>query len=147
MENKQKIEQEIIELHNIFVSWFSGSTNKKELESKLASRFYEKSVFITTKGESVPYHQLMEMFENGYGKMSSDFKIAISNVELLQDIGEYFLVNYIEWQTTDPNPELTGNYNARKTTLLLSKTMPFKWLHIHETMLTKPTEIIEDWKS
>ena len=147
MEIKQEIEQEIIELHNLFVAWFSGSSNKKELEGKLAARFYKNTVFITTKGESVPYHQLMEMFESGYGKMSSDFKIAISNVELLQDIGEYFLVNYIEWQTTDPNPELSANYNARKTTLLLSKARPFKWLHIHETMLTKPTEIIKDWKS
>ena len=147
MEIKQKIKQEIVDLHDVFVNWFTGALDKKDLENKLASRFYEKTIFITTKGESVPYHDLMTMFENSYGKMSPDFKIVISNVELLHEIGAYYLVNYIEWQTTDPNPQSSGNYNVRKTTLLLSKQTPFKWLHIHETMLTKPNEIIEDWKS
>ena len=147
METRQKIEQEIIDLHDIFVNWFTGASDKKDLENKLASRFYEKTIFITTKGESVLYDDLMKMFKNGYGKMSSDFKIVISNVELLQEIGEYFLVNYLEWQTKDPNPESSGDYTVRKTTVLLSKRMPFKWLHIHETMLTKPSKIIEDWRS
>ena len=147
METRQKIEQEIIDLHDIFVNWFTGASDKKDLENKLASRFYEKTIFITTKGESVLYDDLMKMFKKGYRKMSSDFKIVISNVELLQEIGEYFLVNYLEWQTTDPNPESSGDYTVRKTTVLLSKRMPFKWLHIHETMLTKPSKIIEDWKS
>jgi len=146
MEIKQKIEQEIIDLHNLFVNWFTGNSDKENLKPKLASRFYEKTVFITTKGESVSYNNLMTMFENGYGKMNSNFKIAISNVEILHEIGEYILANYIEWQTTDVNPQSSGNYSVRKTTALISKQTPFKWLHIHETMMPKPSEIIDDWK-
>lgn len=147
IENQQKIKQEIIDLHNLFVNWFTGVSDKKDLENKLAPRFYKHTVFITTQGASVSYDQLLTMFKNGYGKMNSNFKIAISNTEILHEIGEYYLVNYIEWQTTDPNPQTSGYYNARKTTALISKASPFKWLHIHETMLPKPHEIIEVWKS
>ena len=89
----------------------------------------------------------MEMFESGFGKMNSDFKILISNVEVLHEIGEYVLINYIEWQTTDSNPQSSGNYSVRKTTALITKQKPFEWLHIHETMMPKPNEIIEDWRS
>lgn len=146
-EIQQKIKQEIIDLHDVFVTWFTGVSDQKDLEDKLASRFLQKTIFITTQGDSVSYNQLMTMFKNGYGKMNSNFKIAINNVVVLNEIGEYFLVNYTEWQTTDPNPELTGNYTIRKATVLLSKQTPFKWLHIHETMMAKPNEIIADWKS
>lgn len=147
MEIKQIITQEIIDLHNIFINWFTGISDKKILEKKLASRFEPKTIFITTKGESVNHQNLMMMFENGYGKMNSNFKIEITDVEILQEIGDFYLVNYVEWQTTDSNPEFSGNYNVRKTTLMLSKQRPFKWLHIHETMQTNPSEIIKKWKS
>lgn len=145
-ELKQQIEQEIIDLHDIFVEWFTGSSNKVDLENKLTSRFYEETVFITTQGHSVNYKGLMNMFRNGYG-VDSILKIAISNVEILQKIGDHVLVNYVEWQTNDSNPELSDNYTIRKSTALISNKAPFKWLHIHETMLPKPHEIIEDWKS
>ena len=145
-ELKQKVQQEIIDLHDLFVNWFTGTSDKTDLENKLAPRFYKEAIFITTKGESVPYHHLMMMFKNGYGKMNADFKIAISNVELLHEIGDYVLANYIEWQTTDPDPQSSGNFTVRKTTVFLSKQEPFKWLHIHETMMPKPSVIIEDWR-
>ncbi len=147
IELKQNIAQEIIDLHKIFVKWFTGTLNKKDLENKLGSRFNTETLFISTKGESIPYPNLMTMFENGYGKMSLDFKIAISNVELLHEIGAYILVNYIEWQTSDPNPQSSGNYTVRKTSALISKQQPFKWLHIHETMMPNPDNIIEAWRT
>ena len=53
----------------------------------------------------------------------------------------------MEWQTNDVNPEISGNYNVRKTTAIISETTPFTWLHIHETMLPKPEYIVEKWKS
>jgi len=145
-ELRQKIKQEVIDLHDIFVEWFTGSSNKIGLESKLKSRFFKETIFITTQGHSVNYEGLMNIFQNGYG-VNSIFKIAISDVEVLQKIGDYVLVNYVEWQTNDLNPELTGNYNTRKSTALISNKHPFKWLHIHETMLSKPNEIIESLKS
>ena len=146
-EFERSIKKEIIELHDIFVDWFTGNSDKTDLKNKLTSRFHEDSIFITTKGESVNYSNLMLMFENGYGKMNTDFKIAISDVEILQEVGDYILTNYIEWQTNDANPEANGNYNVRKTTLLISKEKPFKWLHTHETMLPNPDKIIEKWRS
>ncbi len=145
-ELKQKIEQEIIDLHDVFIEWFTGSSDKVGLEDKLTSRFFEETVFITTQGHSVNYEGLMNMFQNGYG-VNSILKIAISNVEVLQEIDDYVLATYVEWQTNDPNPEVTGNYTIRKSTALISSKAPFKWLHIHETMMPKPNEIIEDWKS
>ena len=145
-ELEQKIKQEIIDLHDIFVKWFTGAIEKVDLEHKLASRFYEETIFITTQGHSINYKSLMNMFQNGYG-VNSILKIAISNVEVLQKIGDYALVNYVEWQTNDLNPEISGNYSVRKTSALISNTPPFKWLHIHETMLPKPNEVIEAWKA
>jgi len=143
---KQQIEQEIIDLHKLFVSWFTGALAQSDLENKLASRFLKETIFITTQGESVAYQHLMMMFQQGYGKMNSAFKIAISDVDVLHDFGEYVLVTYIEWQTTDANPQSSGIYNVRKTTALISKQMPFKWLHIHETMQPKPNEVLAEWR-
>ena len=145
-EIKQKIEKEIVDLHKIFVHWFTGALDRKALAPKLASRFFEETIFISPQGASLSYEDLMMMFENGYGRMNSNFKIVISDVELLQEIGDYYLVNYKEWQTKDPNPQLNGNYTVRKTTVLMSKQQPFKWLHIHETMMPNPSEIVEDWR-
>lgn len=146
-ELEKNIKDEIIDLHDIFVNWFTGYIDKTDLQDKLFSRFDEDSKFITTKGESVDYNNLKTMFINGYGKMNKHFKIAISDVKLLNELGEYILVNYIEWQTNEANPKENDNYNARKTTLLITKKKPFKWLHIHETMLPKPNKIIEKWNS
>ena len=146
-ELQKQIEQEIIDLHDIFISWFTGKPDKTDLENKLSSRFFKDSIFIPPNGASVNYDNLMVMFKNGYGQKNQDFKIAINNVEILQEIGDYVLVNYVEWQTEDAKPEATNNYNVRKTTLVISKEKPFKWLHTHETMLPMPNRIIEKWKS
>ena len=146
-ELKQKIKQEIIDIHLLFIDWFTGKCDQEDLDNKLAPRFYKETKFISTKGESINYDSLMMMFKNGYAKMNSDFKIAISDVELLQEVGDYVLVNYIEWQTNDPNPEVSGNYNTRKATVLISKQTPFKWLHIHETMLPIPEKIVAEWRT
>ena len=146
-ELEKNIKQEIIDLHDIFVHWFTGYSNKTELEHKLSSRFFKDSIFIPPNGVTVNYNNLMMLFKNGYGQRSMDFKILISDVELLQEIGDYVLVNYVEWQTDDAYPEVTNNYNVRKTTLIISKEKPFKWLHTHETMLPMPSKIIENWKS
>lgn len=145
-ELEQKIKQEIIELHKFFVDWFTGKLDKADLEHKLVVRFNKQTTFITTKGQSVDYNGLMQMFEVGYGKMKKDFKIAISDVEIKHEVGDYVLATYIEWQTDDPNPEANNSYTARKTTTLISKQTPHKWLHIHETMLPKPRKIIEQWR-
>jgi len=147
-ELEQKIKQEIIDLHDLFVDWFTGKSDKTDLEHKLAPRFCKETIFISTKGKSVNYDSLMMMFKEGYGKRSPDFKIAISDVEVLQEVGDYVLSTYIEWQTNDPDPQASGNYNARKTTVLISKHKSLqtpKWLHIHETMLPKPDKIAENW--
>jgi len=146
-ELEQKIKQEVIDIHNLFVDWFTGKADKTDLNNKLAPRFYKETKFISTKGQSVNYDGLMEMFKEGYGKMSPAFRIAISDVEILQEVGDYVLVNYIEWQTNNPDPEASGSYTARKTSILISKQTPFKWLHIHETMLPKPNKIVEKWRT
>lgn len=142
-----KIKQEIIDIHVLFVDWFTGKVDKADLENKLAMRFFKETIFISTKGQSINYDGLMRMFKDGYGKMSPDFKIVISDVEILQKVGDYVLATYIEWQTNVPNPEASGSYTARKTTTLISKQKPFKWLHIHETILPKPDNIVEKWRN
>lgn len=141
---EKEIKQEIIDLHNFFVAWFTGKVDKSELENKLIPRFQNDTVFITTKGKSINYENLMQMFKGGYGMTGPDFRIAISDVEVLQEVGDHVLANYVEWQT---GTQETGNsYNARKATVLISKKAPFKWLHIHETMLPKPDKVVEQWR-
>jgi len=145
-ELEQKIKQEVIDLHDLFVQWFTGKFDKIDLKNKLASYFHKDVTFITTQGESINYKKLITMFDRGYG-INPSLRIVISDVEILQEIGDCILANYIEWQTNDPKPHISGNYSIRKTTLLISNKAPFKWLHIHETMMPKPIEIIEDWIS
>jgi len=143
----KEIKEEIINIHDFFVTWFTGVSDKMDLNKELTPRFCKETTFITTKGASFSYDDLMNMFKKGYGMMNSDFRIVISNIEILQKIGSYVLVTYIEWQTNDVNPEISGNYTVRKTSALISEKRPFTWLHIHETMLPKPADIVEEWKS
>ena len=143
----KEVEQEIINIHDFFVTWFTGVSDKTDFDKKLVPRFCKETTFITTKGASFDYDTLIMMLKRGYGMKNSSFKIAISNIEILQKIGTYVLVTYMEWQTNDVNPEISGNYNVRKTTAIISETTPFTWLHIHETMLPKPEYIVEKWKS
>jgi len=49
-ELEQKIKQEIIDMHDLFVDWFTGKSDKADLQHKLAPRFYKETIFISTKG-------------------------------------------------------------------------------------------------
>jgi len=134
-EIRERIKQEIEDLHHLFVNWFTGKADKSELKRELNTRFSQETKFISTAGDTINYESLMLMFENGYGKTSKEFKIVISDFELVQEIGDYVLANYVEWQTTSSNTKASGNFTARRSTVLISRQSPFKWLHIHESMI------------
>jgi len=53
------LEQEIIDIHDFFVAWFTGKSHKTDFNDKLAVRFYKETKFITTKGETLNYVDLL----------------------------------------------------------------------------------------
>ena len=108
------VRNEIEELHRFFVAWFKGVADVADLESQLAARLDPETQYIT------------------HGA-NPDFSIAVGEVKIVRDLGDHLLATYVERQKGAKNSARANN--ARFTTALLTKSQPFRWLHIHETWL------------
>ena len=83
------------------------------------------------EGVTLSVEQLVIGFRESYGA-NADFKIDIRDVVIRHVLDEHVLVTYTEWQrgAAAPSPAL----NARQSSVLLTKSKPFKWLHVQETL-------------
>ncbi|WP_299477769.1 hypothetical protein [uncultured Roseibium sp.] len=126
------IRNEIVDAHDFFVQWFTGTIARDQLEPCLLARFDRDVTFISPEGQVYRYDALKEMFENGYGS-NTDFRIEIRDVFVRHGSGDMVLATYTEWQAGAFASNLPNN--ARVTSAVLQPGPPFKWLHIHETWL------------
>ena len=138
MQNLLKdVHTEIVELHDVFVAWFNGSADKTSLEEQLNQRFPKNMLYMEPDGQMMPQGDLMALFDANYGS-NPEFNIEISNVQIRHQFDDHILATYTERQTGS-NFSSAKN-NLRSTSLLLKKSDPFEWLHIHETWLPKTSE-------
>jgi len=126
------VRNEIINLHDFFVSWFNGTVRQDELDSRFLSRLDKNLTFIAPEGSVFSVSDLATNFQQAYG-INKEFRIQIRDVKICQTMTDHILVTYTEWQVGAKASEKSSN--ARITSALLTKTKPFKWLHIQETWL------------
>ena len=126
----EHIKAEIEALHEFFVGWFSGSIPESAFDTDFRSRFVDNFLLIPPAGVVLDLESLCAGIREGYGS-NPDFRIAIRNVQIRQEFGDYILATYEEWQRNAL--ESTPPDNARVATVLFKKTQPLQWLHVHET--------------
>ncbi|NKB35579.1 MAG: hypothetical protein GKR93_00230 [Gammaproteobacteria bacterium] len=126
---------EVEELHQFFVDWFNGKADQSVFD-EFTSRFDSKVHYIGPGGALLDQTALTGFLAGARG-IASDFRIAIRDVKVLHQSDSHIIATYTEWQrhaVFSDRPE-----SGRRTTVVLSKSKPFRWLHIHETWL--PEEI------
>lgn len=127
-----KYEREIIELHQFFVDWFKGDLPKNE------SGFARFSVvtspdfaIITPDGRRYTYEQITSSIYDSHANRAM-MRITIKAVNHHATHGDIHIVEYEEWQDTDPNQP-----TARLSTVIfkddVSTPNGLRWLHVHET--------------
>ncbi|MEO1017092.1 MAG: nuclear transport factor 2 family protein [Pseudomonadota bacterium] len=126
------VRNEIVDLHRFFVGWFNGTLRPQELDSFIAPRLDDQTFYVTPDGNRLERDDLIGMLRQTHGSNPA-FRIEVRDVRIRRDYGDYVLATYTEWQKGARAS--AQSENARMTTVLLAKTQPIKWLHIHETWL------------
>lgn len=126
------VRDEIVEIHDIFVGWFNGTIDPKALDAQILSRMNPSMTFIPPEGVALSIAELSVGFKQAFGS-NKDFRIQIRDVAIRQVLDQHIVVTYTEWQRGAANsPQVQ---NARISTAVLTKSQPFKWLHLQETWL------------
>lgn len=129
---EQRVRHEIEDLHRFFVDWYAGSVAPEALESEFVPRFDAGFIIITPDGNQTTIEDLTAAFRKAHGA-NSNHRIVIRDVAIRHELGDLLLVTYTEWQTGSRSYDRPKN--ARLSTALLTRTEPFRWLHVHETWL------------
>ncbi len=137
MSIENDVRVEIEELHEFFVEWFNGRADQSVFD-EFSARFDSKVHYLGPNGSMLDRAALVG-FLSGVRGIATDFRIAIRDVKVQHLSDSHILATYTEWQRHaifSDRPE-----SGRRTTVVLSKSKPFRWLHIHETWL--PDELIK----
>ena len=135
---QQEVRAEIEALHEFFVDWFGGKIAQDEevFEKRFAARFSGACELLQPSGDTLTREVFFRAVKNSYGS-SPDFRIIIRNVRVQLELPcGHSLVTYEEWQRNAINSKPQDN--ARAASVLFSpksSSVPFQWLHIHETWL------------
>lgn len=121
---------EILELHEFFESWLSGTVEKSKAQyARFESAMAEGFIMVPPGSNVLMRDTVMEVFWQQHASVPSPFKIEIRN-PVIRKVGEsLYLVHYEEWQI---GAEQTG----RISTALLRDSQPgIQWLSVHESWL------------
>ena len=147
-ELQEKVTREIENFHDFFVAWFTGAANPEDLQTIFIPRISNDMVFIGPDGNQISGAELTGGFKKAHGS-NSNFRICIRDVRVLHVSADHVLALYTEWQTgaVNSSPPNSGgsssssrNYTGRVSTALLTRTEPFRWLHVQETWLPEDVQ-------
>lgn len=128
---ERDVQIEIEEMHEFIVNWFNGKAEQSVFYGFM-SRFDNEVHYIGTDGSILDRKALVGYLSGAHGK-ASDFRIEIRDVKTHHVSDSYIVATYTEWQRNASFSERPES--GRRTTLVLSNSKPFRWLHIHETWL------------
>ena len=128
------VKQEIDDLHQFLVGWFSGSVSASDFDTAFLPKFDPDLRLISPAGSTLTLDQIEAGVRKGYGT-NPDFRIAIRNVKIRRTFDRHILATYEEWQRNalDSKPPK----NTRIATVLFKNSKPLRWLHIHETWMPR----------
>ena len=130
--NRTDIEREIIELHEFFEGWFTGSLEQTDEQfSRVSAVLADGFVLVSPGGDLDEREPLLEGSRSAYDGRPSDFRIWIEDVEVRHSRGDVTVVTYEEWQQSgDDEP------TCRLSTVVFAEAQRtpngVEWLHVHE---------------
>ena len=149
---KDRIAQEVIDLHVFFEDWFGGYCENSEqvFTDRLLSRMHEDFNIIMPGGMMLHIADFSPGFRELYGS-NPDFHISIRAIRQLPLTADAIhLVNYQEWQRNAKLSTPANNGRLSSAVLVDDPAAPngVKWFHVHETWL--PEEVMSaeryDWE-
>jgi hypothetical protein len=132
----ERVCAEIEILHAFFTGWFTGQLPERAFDEQFAARFTDEFVIIPPSGALVRYPELAQRLRATYGKMPTS-RIAIRNVQVSLVTDAAIMATYEEWQH---QADQLGSGTGRLSSVLLSNSDPFIWLHVHETWLPQAVQ-------
>ena len=125
--------REIEELHDFFVSWYSGECDTgdfERVEAVIAPGF----AMVTPDGNQVERDAVLGMVRDGRDQYEhGGFEIDVRNVEVVANADDYAVARYEEWQTS------SDEFHGRISTVLFRSDPEapngLVWLTLHETWL------------
>lgn len=127
-----EVRHEIEHLHAFFQDWYSGHSAVSDLGPRFLDRMDPALTFIGPDGRQQTRDDLHRAFDRAHGAQAH-LRIAVRNVRLLRTEAEMFFATYEEWQHR--GPDAPDGRTARIATVIMTRGLPFRWLHVHETWL------------
>lgn len=129
---ENNVRTEVEALHEFFVGWFTGTLDVSSFETGFLARFDPGFLLIPPAGIILSLDELSTRIKNAHDT-NPGFRIAIRNVKVQRVLKNEIVATYEEWQrnalaSTPPD-------NGRIATVILKKTEPLQWLHVHETWM------------
>jgi len=135
------VTREIVELHEVFVDWFSGrcANDDNTFARRFSSRFCDKFSYVQPGGQELTLEMLTTGLRKAHGS-NPKFRIAIRDVRVRFASDDCVVASYQELQRGAVNS--TPANNARVSTVLFRRPDgdTLLWTHLQETWL--PTEIM-----
>lgn len=132
-----QVANEIHRLHQFFVDWFNGELPKTEKSfADFRSATADTFTIIGPSGSMMEIDQLAAMLFEAHDKRPG-LQIEVKNVKVQQNIGDYVLATYEEWQLEHG----AESWTSRISTSLLcqNEAAPsgLMWHHVHETWFSE----------
>ena len=130
---KEKVETEIVELHQFFQDWFTAELpDTDQAFARLPAALADDFCMVIPSGNLVELDSLLVGLRGGHGAQPG-IRIWIENTRVQMNEGTLWLATYEEWQEVD------GAKQGRISTALFTEDASapggLKWRHVHETYL------------
>lgn len=131
----EKVQQEIIRLHDFFVEWMTGAVPQSDEEfARFADSMGDKFYIVAPSGHLTQRTQLAAGLHRTYNQRQN-FRIWIENVQVQQTIGDVIVATYEEWQAFADEDKTTARLSTVVFTSDDSKPNGLIWQCVHETWL------------
>ncbi|MEM7346492.1 MAG: hypothetical protein AAF485_19800 [Chloroflexota bacterium] len=135
MNRGEAVIREVIELHQFFEGWLSGTLpNTEENFQRVAQVLAETFTMVSPAGEELDQPPMINYLRDGWGARSS-LKIWVDQCRILNETPELIVARYEEWQ------QVAGGEETVRVSTAVFRDAPdtpngVTWLHVHETWAT-----------
>ena len=127
---------EIVELHEFFTDWLSGSLDNSAVDfSRFTAATHPQFTMVIPSGQLLDKAGVTEGLRSAHGsRMRRDFRIEIRSIAERMLTDESAVISYEEWQFENGAPR-----SARTSTVVFVPAghapNGVAWRHLHETLL------------
>ena len=132
---KDRCRTEVVELHQFFQQWLSGSLTRTDATfGRVAQALGSGFTLITPDGVLVEREALLHSLREAHGTRP-DLQIGIKEFRVHHREGKILVATYLEWQQS------AGSLTVRLSTAIFRETDDrpnnLQWLHVHDTWVSK----------